>query len=355
MKILFTIGTLGGGGAERNVTLLANELVKKNYEVAILAIWGDELAYRLDEHVEYIALDPKINSKVVKCLKQVYDIRKYVKRIQPDIIVSFLADVNAFVLLRTRFLNCKVIVSERNDPNRDPYIKLFRILRRLMYPYADGYVFQTPEAKKYFDRIIGEKPVEIIINPVRNDLPVHNDNDSRIITTACRLMPQKNIPMLINAFEIVRSKYPEYKLHIYGEGDLKDELQKLIHNKNLDKVVLLKGFDKKAYERINESEIFVLSSDYEGMSNSMIEALAMGMPVVVTDCPIGGARMMIKNRNNGILVPVGNTEKFAEAILDVIEDSELRHRISMEAVKVRENNAMTPILNKWISLINGVL
>lgn len=136
MKILFTIGTLGGGGAERNVTLLANELVKKNYEVAILAIWGDELAYRLDEHVEYIALDPKINSKVVKCLKQVYDIRKYVKRIQPDIIVSFLADVNAFVLLRTRFLNCKVIVSERNDPNRDPYIKLFRILRRLMYPYA---------------------------------------------------------------------------------------------------------------------------------------------------------------------------------------------------------------------------
>lgn len=355
MKILFTTGTLGGGGAERNITLLANELVKKDYEISILAIWGDELAYSLDERVNYVALNPKINNKIVKCLKQVFDIRQNVKKINPDLIISFLADVNAFVLLRTRFLKCKVIVAERNDPNSDPYIKLFRVLRRIMYPYADGYVFQTPDAKKYFKNIIGNKPTEIIINPVRSDLPIHQENDSKVITTVCRLTPQKNIPMLVNAFEIVKSRYSDYKLHIYGEGVLQDELQKMIQEKDLTSSVVLKGFCKKAYERVNESEMFVLSSDYEGLSNAMLEALAMGMPVVVTDCPIGGARMMIRDKENGLLVPVGETEKFAEAIMELIENAELRNRISIEATKVRENNNMNRILNRWLRMINKVM
>lgn len=355
MRILFTVGTLGGGGAERNVTLLANEFVKNGYEVGIMTIWGDEQVYYLDSQIKYFPLNPFGRNKLERFLKQVYQIRPTIKKFEPDVVISFLADVNAFVLLRTRFMNCKVIVSERNDPNIDPTIKLFRILRKIMYPFADGYVFQTEDAKAYFNKIIEQDNSIVICNPVREGLPIHRDNNSQIITTACRLTEQKNIPMLIDAFSKIVEIYPKYQLHIYGEGDMQDKLQKYIVAKGLSEKIKLMGFVKDVCDKINESEIFVLSSNYEGMSNSMLEALAMGMPTIVTDCPIGGARMMIHSGENGILVPVGNSKEMQLAIQKLIEQKELRKQISDNAKVVRITNSIENITQKWLKFINGIV
>lgn len=355
MKILFTIGTLGGGGAERNVALLANEFIKLGHEVGVMTIWGDEMVYTLNENVKYIPLNPKGKKKLTIFLKQVSMIRPNIKKYNPDIVVSFLADVNAFVLLMTRFLGCKVIVSERNDPHIDPTIKPFRILRKLAYPFADGYIFQTEDAKEYFNRTIKGKKATVIVNPVRADLPMHRVNRSKVITSACRLTEQKNIPMMINAFKGIHKLYPEYELHIYGEGTQREKLQQYIDDNELTNYVKLMGFSPNVCDRINESEMFVLSSDYEGMSNSMLEALAMGVPSIVTDCPIGGARMMIQDSENGILVPVGETGKMMLAMQKLIEDEALRSKISQNALQVRNTNSIVNITQKWMQFINDVM
>lgn len=351
MRILFTIGTLGGGGAERNVSLLANELAKRGYEVGILTIWGDEQVYELDERITYMPINPPSGNKLWRFFKQLSGIRPAIKKYKPDLVISFLADVNAFVLLMSRFMKCKVIVSERNDPHIDPTIPVFRMLRKIAYSFADGFVFQTPDARDYFSKTIKYKPVTIIPNPVRKDLPQHVDNNSKVIITACRLTPQKNLSMLIDAFEKIVEKYSDYKLHIYGEGEQQIELQRYIEEKNLQHCIQLKGFDKNVCDRINEAQIFALSSNYEGMSNSMLEALAMGMPTVVTDCPIGGARMMIQNGENGILVPVGDTVSMADALLTLVEDEEKRKKLSQNAQRLRSDNSIEKITEKWISFI----
>lgn len=351
MRILFTIGTLGGGGAERNVSLLANALVNEGHRVGILTTWGDERAYELDSRVEYMTLIAGNRNKYIKFIKQVYMIRPAIKKYSPDLIISFLSDVNSCVLLRTRFLKYKVIISERNDPHIDPTIKVFRILRKFMYPFADGYVFQTPDARDYFTKTIKNKPNIVIPNAVRGNLPVHIDNDSKVIVTSSRLAPQKNLPLLIQAFEIVLNKYSDCELHIYGQGPLETELQHLIQQKKLQEKVKLKGFTKSVCEKVNEAEIFALSSDYEGMSNSMLEALAMGMPVVVTDCPIGGARMLIEDGVNGILVPVNDKESMANAIVDLLENETKRRELGENALKIRESNSVANIINMWQDFI----
>ena len=356
MRVLFTIGTLGGGGAERNVSLLANKFVNNGYEVGIMTIWGDEQVYQLDPRIEYIPLNPTFNNKLDRFLKQVFQIRSKIKKFEPDVVISFLADVNAFVLLRTRLLKCKVIVSERNDPNIDPTIKLFRLLRKLIYPFADGYVFQTEDAREYFYRIANKRNSIVICNPVREDLPIHNEkNNSKIITSACRLTEQKNLPMLINAFAGINKIHPEYQLHIYGEGNMQSELQKYIDEKGLTAKVKLMGFSKDVCSKINESEIFALASNYEGMSNSMLEALAMGMPTVVTDCPIGGARMIIHNGKNGILVPVGDTYAMQLALEKLIENQELRRTLSENALEIRNTNSVDRIIQKWLDFIVNIV
>lgn len=351
MRILFTIGTLGGGGAERNVSLLANALAKEDNQVGVLTTWGDERAYELDSRIDYMTLVANNHNKYIKFIRQVYMIRAAIKKYAPDLIISFLSDVNSCVLLRTRFLKCKVIISERNDPHIDPTINVFRILRKMMYPFADGYVFQTPDARAYFAKVVEHKPNIVIPNPVRSDLPVHEDNESGIIVTASRLVPQKNLPMLIEAFEIVLEKHPDCELHIFGQGPLEAELQQLICKKKLQDNIKLLGFDKKVCQKMNEAEIFVLSSNYEGMSNSMLEALGMGMPVVVTDCPIGGARMLIKDGKNGLLVPVGDKKNMADAITYLLENPEKRKEMGNQAAKVREDNSVASIIRKWQKFI----
>lgn len=351
MRILFTIGTLCGGGAERNVSLLANALVNEGNQVGILTTWGDEKAYELDSRVEYMTLVAGNRNKYIKFVKQVYMIRAAVKKYAPELIISFLSDVNSCVLLRTRFLKCRVIISERNDPHIDPTINVFRILRKIMYPFADGYVFQTPDARAYFAKVVEHKPNIVIPNPVRSDLPIHEDNESRIIVTASRLVPQKNLSMLIEAFEIVLERHSDCELHIFGQGPLEAELQQLICKKKLQDQVKLLGFDKNVCQKMNQAEIFVLSSNYEGMSNSMLEALGMGMPVVVTDCPIGGARMLIKDGENGLLVPVNNKESMAKAIIYLLENPEKRKKMGISAAKVREDNSIASIIQKWQKFI----
>ena len=225
-------------------------------------------------------------------------------------------------------------------------------------PGPGGWAFVATDGKnidikteKELKKSIQKKGI-IIPNPINGNLPERYFGErKKEIVTSCRLHPQKNLKMMIDAFKLLADSYPEYKLIIYGQGVLEDELRKYISLLNLNNKVFLPGFEKNVMKKIVDSKMFVSSSDYEGISNSMLEAMGMGLPVVVTDCPIGGARMMITNNQNGILVPVGDTLALYNGMKKIIEDDEFAELLSNNAYKIRELYPLEKIAKKWIDIM----
>lgn len=346
-KILFVINQLGGGGAERVLTLLANKFSEEN-DVSILAIHNAKNKYEISKKINVVELDG-CGESTFQIIKK---IREIAKQIKPDTIVSFEYHMNMKVLLATFRMNkVRVIVSERNDPAQKGGKFGYKQLRNLLYKKADCLVCQTPDAKAYFPKKIQKKTV-IIPNPIKDNLPQPWEGTrKRTIVNFCRLNSQKNLKLLIDAFEIVSKKYSEFKLLIYGDGELRDELQTYAINKGLDEKVELYHSVSDIHERIKDSYMFVSSSDFEGLSNSMLEAMTIGIPTVCTDCPCGGARMVIQNGVNGLLVPVKNCEKMVAAIERLIESPELAEALSLEGRKIRGLLSEDKIVAQWRKVI----
>lgn len=346
-KILFVINQLGGGGAERVLTLLANKFSEYN-DVSILAIHSAKNKYEIAEKINVIELDG-CGERTFQIIKA---IRTVAKQVNPDTIVSFEYHMNMKVLLAVFGMNnVKVVVSERNDPAQKGGKFGYRQLRNLLYKKADCLVCQTPDAKAYFPKDIQKKTV-IIPNPIKSDLPQPWEGKRRKeIVNFCRLNPQKNLKLLIDAFEIFGKNHPEFSLSIYGDGELYDELQQYITKKKLDPLVTLHPAVTDIHDRIKDVAMFVSSSDFEGLSNSMLEAMAMGIPTICTDCPCGGARMIIKDGQNGLLVPVGDKSKLVNAMSKIADDLSLAKKIGEEAQKIRIDLDEEKIIKMWKSII----
>jgi glycosyltransferase involved in cell wall biosynthesis len=355
-KITFIIGIMGNGGAERVISVLSNNFIDHDYKVNIITIYGNRTDYNIDKRIDVFNIECKDNRKICRYIERIKKIRKLIKEINPDIIISFLADVNIFVLIATLFLKNKIIISERNDPNSDPKSKLVRILRDKLYFISDGYVFQTDDARDYFSYKIKNKGA-VIPNPIENDLPHYNYIGTRKeeVVSVCRLCEQKNIKMAIDAFYIFSKTCPTYTYTIYGDGPLKSELQNYIKTIGLSHKVKLAGFEKNIHEKIISSKMLIISSKYEGISNIMLESMAIGLPVISTDCPIGGARKVIQNYQNGVLIPVENTKQLAIEMVKLATDDSLYHTISANAIQVKNDYSANTISEKWIKYINKII
>ena len=356
-KVLFVIGILGNGGAERVIAALANRLIENNVEVGIVTIYSTRQDYALNSKIElkHIVANNKI--KIIRPIERVTKLRDYIKYYNPDCVVSFLADVNIHTILACRYSNIPLIVSERNDPYQDPEQKIIRKMRDFLYNKVDGLVLQTNDAKQYFDLKIAKNfSRTVIANPLTPNLSyfkqgiVHN----RMIT-ACRLNSQKNLKMMINAIKNVNKSGIDCYLDIYGDGPLRDELQNYINKNDIEDKVHLKGFSKNIHDEMINSKGFLISSNYEGISNSMLEALAIGIPVVATDCPIGGAKMFIKNKKNGWLTSVGNEKEFTSAITELLSNYNKAIDMGKEATKIRDILDVDIICQEWMNFINGVI
>ena len=169
--------------------------------------------------------------------------------------------------------------------------------------------------------------------------------------TACRLHPQKNLKMMIDAFAMLEGDYPEYKLVIYGEGVLRQELEDYIGKLNLEGKILLPGFTNNILSEISDCKVYLCSSDYEGISNSMLEAMGMGLPVIATDCPVGGARMMIDNNVNGVLVPVGDSKAMYKEMKRILDDSNFAENLSKHAFEIRNRLPIAKIAEQWLKIM----
>ncbi len=347
MKILFAINQLGGGGAERVLTLLANQMVQ-NHEVYIVSFTPGMTKYHINQniHVNELTLRKKTAIHVARA------IREEVKAVKPDCLISFEYHMNMKALLGTVGIkNLRKIISERNDPSQKGGKFGQKQVRELLYRFSDVLVCQTPNAMNYFSKAIRCKTV-IIPNPISGNLPEvwHGKRDKRIVNF-CRLEKQKNIPLLIDAFSIFRRNHKEYQLDIYGDGTEREYIQTYIESRNLRTSVTLHPASPEIHKLVSNAMMYVSSSDYEGISNSMLEALALGIPTICTDCPCGGARMFIRDGENGFLVRVGDSNELAQKMSDLAENAKLRNVFSQNSIKIREDISSDKIVGKWMDIL----
>lgn len=343
---------MGGGGAERVVANLANCLANE-YEVLIYTPTDNNSFYYLDKKVRIEGAGYKVSKKKIirpillgiNVFKLYFNFYKKMKIEKPDVVISFLTETNIVALLQAR-RKYKLIISERNDPYR--YNALIQIIIKKLYKKADAFVCQSQTVKQYFEF----SNCIVIENPIDTSKleTVYKGERKKEIVAVGRLMPQKNFALLIEAFSKLKKEYSDYILKIYGEGILREELQKQIDNLNLNERVFLVGASQNVTRDYREASLFVMSSDYEGFPNALIEAMAMGLPVISTDFATGVAREFIQE-NNGILVPVGDVNALTKSIETLLANKAKRELMSENNIKMREKFSINIIENKWKKLI----
>lgn len=350
-KILILVDNLTTGGAGRVASILANEMVKTQSVHIVVKDGG--IRYTIDNDVIYHVLPSWRRGKVINILLRIVHYSRLLNLIKPDYIYSFgyMSKYTTFALLFASKCNAKVISSERSDPFSVPKSIFMKKIRDYCYGKADCLVCQTSQARDYFATRINTN-IEVIPNPITPDLPLWHGINSLDIIAACRLDEQKNLPMLIDAFEMFHKKHNEYKLIIYGDGDLKDDLLLKIKRKGLLKYISVPGATSNIHEIFSKSFMFVSSSNHEGMSNSMLEALAIGIPSVCTDCPVGAPSMFIKNRINGMITPVKDAKKFYLAMDYIASNKDLLNSMSKESIKIRKELNPNLICIRWMQIMD---
>ena len=280
MNIAFVVNSLTNGGAERCVANLANQMsLQKCNNIYVITGKRNDLEYELNKSVNRLC-----NIEYKHFFQDFFHIRKIARKFKIDVFIAFDVYPNALLCMTNILFKPKVIISERNSPNSVRISKLARLVRFIFYRKADGYVFQTQEAKEFYSEKIQRKSV-IIHNPIKENLPVRLANSKKEIVAVGRLVPQKNYKLLIDVFKDIHIIYPDYKLKIFGQGPLLSDLETYVKEKELSNFVYFEGFCPDVHEQIKNSDVFVMTSDFEGMPNSLMEAMAMGFPVISTDCP----------------------------------------------------------------------
>lgn len=350
-KILFFIGTLDDGGAQRVVSILSNKLVEEKYEVEILKYYKGNNIYPLLDDVKVNSVEEYTNSKNI--IKNLLFIRKYFRN-NYDVVISFLAPFNMLAIFANLFNKVPMIVADRNDPNKIPSNVVVRKLRDLLYRFADGVVLQTNHNKEYFNYI--KDKCTVIPNPIdfkeNAGIALKTRKKNKIVTVG-RLMPQKNQLMLIDSFNEFLKKHSEYQLVIYGEGPYRETLENRIKELNIENNVLLFGSTNNVFDEIKDAKIFVMTSNYEGMPNALIEAMCLGLPVISTK--VSGADDLIINGENGYLIDLNDKEKLVEKMNYIIENNEITKSFGEEAVKLNDELNLNSVFNKWIDFIKHIV
>lgn len=350
MKISFFIGSMGKGGAERVISILANDYSRRGWDVDVVLLLKNEVHYTLEQGIRIVDLTQSNGSYVRNALPWLAAIRQYIKQRKPERVVSFVGRINALVLTATVGMKLPVVVSERNDPKHDNRGAMMLHYCNLIYRRAKCIVFQNQYEQSCFDKGLASCSC-VIPNPVAV-AAVCKEERSSVVVTAGRLTEQKNHAMLIRAMARVHQIHPQVKCRIYGEGALRESLQEQINVLNLQNTVTLEGNVSDIHERLTQCGIFALTSNYEGLSNALIEAMMVGLPCITTDYP--GARELITHEENGLIVPMDDDDALAEAIVRLIENKDnytksLAHNGQVYSAKFRAET----VLRQWRSVIEG--
>ncbi len=353
MKIGFLIKDLSSGGAERATVSLANYFALHSQDVEIITFNGCESFYPLEELVtvhtaDLGELEQSVSLKrLFGSIKRIFTIRKIVKSQRLDVLIGMSFAMTWYTVLATVFTRTKSVGTERSNPYRYKATKLNTFLRKFFYNFTDGYVFQTRRAAEFFGNKKSERDI-IIPNAIFNETVYSLSPPAerkKIICATGRLIKLKRFDMLIDAFARIADQIPGFMLFIFGEGEEKTDLE--------NQIEYLGGTDPQAVKFVNYASVFVLSSDFEGMPNALLEALAMGVPCVSTRCEMGPDEL-IEDRVSGILTDVGNSEQLSEAMLEIIENPDLAKRLSENGRKLLKTHSIENISRQWLDYLNRI-
>ncbi|MEZ4796629.1 MAG: glycosyltransferase family 4 protein [Flavobacteriaceae bacterium] len=359
-KIAFLIYNLGSGGAERVLSSLANNF-SDNYEVHIITIVNTPLFYPLNASIKmhYCRENEITKSNVLSSLSENIRLYKKIKKTLTiehiDLLISFMTTSNVLGSLAAKSLNIPCIISERTNPSA---IKLSFIWKRLVnyaYPKADIIAVQSQSVKSFYKKIIDEKKIVILPNPLSKELSALKNpeiNRNNVILNVGRLVRSKNQDLLIKAFSKVNDG--KWKLILVGDGPMLSEYKELVNKLDLEEKVEFVGKTKDVASYYNTSKIFAFTSKYEGFPNALIEAMYFELACVSTDCPSGPSEM-INHEENGFLIPVGN-QNLLETYLKKLMDNELlRISFGKKGYEKSTDFEEITVANKWKSLIEKLL
>lgn len=357
MRIQFTVPGMPYGGAERVISILGNAFVRQGHEVRILSFdKGGANVYHLDDAIEMVWLENMDGRRLGSVLSVLNKVRYHTKSFKPDVIISFINDVCAISAVATIGTGYPLIYSERNDPTFQNSSIKEQIFNRIIQWRARGFVFQTDGAKRQYPHKIQSRS-EVILNPIReNSFPeVYEGEREKVIVTVGRLHPQKNHRLLLRSFADIADDYPEYSLRIYGDGQLRGELEALAGELGIADRTHFEGSVKDVLERIKSASVFAYTSDYEGLPNALIEAMVLGLPCISTDCSPGGAAMLIEDGVNGLLRPVGDAVQFADGLRYLLADPDKAMHIGKAARGLKERVAEQEIVEQWLEYIQKTI
>lgn len=347
--ILFITWSLTSGGAERVTAILANELSRR-YSISIgLLLPGRPRAYRVSDSVVVYENDDDA--------RMPYFIRSVAERVRPKVIVG-IPDASELFLSGV-MSKYPTLLSLRNAPNESRTrggLKnvMHEALRRMSYSKAAGVVFQTESSREYYTKRVKLNSSFVVPNPVKTDLPKATRAANRVVTF-CRLEPAKNLPLLIEAFEGFSESHSDFRLDIYGNGSERNELEALIARKGLTQKVKIHPYSQDIHAAIADAKMYVSSSDYEGMSNSLLESMAMGIPSISTDSDGGGARSVITDGVNGLLVSKGNPTELSNAMSRIADDPSFAAKLSAGGMRLAEDLSPQRIAKRWEDVLFAIL
>lgn len=324
--VVFAIGSLFGGGAERVVSVWSSALVEKGYKVSVIVYARLENEYPVNEKVEVLPIAESQGAcNDMSIFKRLLEIRKILKQIKPDLIISFLPIMQVYMRIASFGLGIPRIETIRISPWRADILKTkFSKLWLNAFETSKAVILQSKDQKSFFSEKV-QKKAEVIPNPI-NSKYVENvkseyNPDSYKIVAAGRLSEQKNYKMMIDAVKTVSKDFRSVSLDIYGVGELEEELKSYIEKAGLEDTVKLMGRSNELYDVYKKADLYVMSSDYEGMPNALAEAMAIGLPCISTDCKTG-PRDLIDDGECGFLVPCGDSVALAKKIKILFEMSE---------------------------------
>ena len=359
MKIAFIIMKMGSGGAERSLSALSSYM-SKTEDVTVFVLDGTDSFYPFDDkvNVRYLSLDSIPSGKSIKrffaVVKRAFTLRKAVKNEHPDVLIGMSHIMSAYAVFCTAFTKCRAVGTERSNPFKFNSGLLITALRKITSLLCDGFVCQTKKAASFFPSSVQKKCAVIpnaVFNPHVFETAVPSVREKNIAALG-RLEVYKGFDVLIKSFKSVSEKHPDHTLTIYGDGKEYDSLSALSRSLGIEDRVIFAGTDENAIQKISQSSVFVLSSRFEGMPNALIEAMASGVPCVSTDCDMGPSELIV-NGENGLLVPVDDTEALTKAVDRILCDKTLSDKLSKNALSLRDSHNIASVCEKWLCYLKS--